>query len=141
MRICTNLGCAGVSPWVAKELMRHSDIKLTTNTYTDAGKLPTREAVGRLPDFFPITKGGAVSEVSDLVPYLHSHESGFSGQSVSSAVNECEKGDAGKRPINIGGSHGLSLRVTKSQKSKMAERGGSLCYLLFFPWFFPYHQL
>ena len=36
---CTRLAKSGVSPQVAKELMRHSDIKLTTNLYTDAGLL------------------------------------------------------------------------------------------------------
>jgi len=122
--LCTNLARADVSAWKAMEMMRHSDIKLTTKTYTDAGKLSMREVVGRLPDFSPITKGDTVVKGVDLVSRLHSHESGFSGQNVSSAVNECKKINVEKSLVNIGVSHDLSLRVTKSQKSKMAERGG-----------------
>ena len=33
------------------EVMRHSDIKLTTKTYTDAGQLPTADALESLPRF------------------------------------------------------------------------------------------
>jgi integrase len=36
---------------VAMELMRHSDAKLTTKIYTDAGMLPIWDAVGALPMF------------------------------------------------------------------------------------------
>ncbi|MEZ0297132.1 MAG: hypothetical protein ACAI35_11815, partial [Candidatus Methylacidiphilales bacterium] len=31
--------------------MRHSDIRLTSKTYTDAGKLPVIDAVSQLPSF------------------------------------------------------------------------------------------
>jgi hypothetical protein len=31
------------------EAMRHSDIRLTTKTYTDTGLLPVSDAVGKLP--------------------------------------------------------------------------------------------
>ena len=34
---------------IAMEVMRHSDIKLTTKTYTDAGLLPVADAVVKLP--------------------------------------------------------------------------------------------
>jgi len=47
----TELGKAGVPIRVAMELMRHSDVKLTTKIYTDAGMLPIWEAVGALPMF------------------------------------------------------------------------------------------
>ena len=45
MRLTLN----GVSPRVTMEAMRHSDMKLTAKTYTDAGMLPTREAICSLP--------------------------------------------------------------------------------------------
>src|SRR5437867_198691 len=48
---CPNLQRQGVAPRVAMELMRHSDIKLTANVYTDAMQLPTREAVQALPSY------------------------------------------------------------------------------------------
>jgi hypothetical protein len=33
------------------ELARHSNMRLTMKTYTDAGQLPLREAIGTLPGF------------------------------------------------------------------------------------------
>jgi integrase len=47
----TNLQRNGVSPRVVMELMRHSDIRLTMETYTDASRLPTGEAIKILPSF------------------------------------------------------------------------------------------
>ena len=47
--LCTNLNRAGVSMRTAMEVMRHSDIRLTSKTYTDAALLPTAEAVEALP--------------------------------------------------------------------------------------------
>tara|TARA_R110002049_G_scaffold4601_5_gene32146 strand:- start:212798 stop:214381 length:1584 start_codon:yes stop_codon:yes gene_type:complete len=45
----THLSKAGVTPRVAQAAMRHSDIALTMNTYTDARLLDTAEAVESLP--------------------------------------------------------------------------------------------
>ena len=47
--LATNLARAGTSPRIAMEVMRRSDIKLTTKTYTDAGLLPVADAVVKLP--------------------------------------------------------------------------------------------
>jgi len=47
----TLLSIHGVSPRVAMEAMRHSDMRLTMKTYTDSDLLPTAEAVEKLPDF------------------------------------------------------------------------------------------
>ncbi len=44
----THLSRAGVAPRVAQAAMRHSDIALTMNTYTDARLLDTAEAVEAL---------------------------------------------------------------------------------------------
>jgi hypothetical protein len=49
--LATNLALAGVAPRVAMEAMRHSDIRLTTKTYTDADMLPVTDAVAKLPSF------------------------------------------------------------------------------------------
>ena len=46
----TALSMAGVSPRTAQAVMRHSDINLTMNTYTDQRLLDTSAAVGLLPD-------------------------------------------------------------------------------------------
>jgi len=45
----TNLGKSGVSAWIGKDILRHSDVRLTTQTYTDATQMPTREAINKLP--------------------------------------------------------------------------------------------
>nr|MBA3834152.1 tyrosine-type recombinase/integrase [Chthoniobacterales bacterium] len=45
----TMLTLAGVSPRTAMEFMRHSDMRLTAKTYTDANLLPVSEAVAKLP--------------------------------------------------------------------------------------------
>ncbi|MGB0598249.1 MAG: tyrosine-type recombinase/integrase [Rubripirellula sp.] len=45
----THLSRAGVAPRVAQAAMRHSDIDLTMNTYTDASLLDTNEAIESLP--------------------------------------------------------------------------------------------
>lgn len=45
----TMLAAAGVSPRVAMELMRHSDMKLTMGVYTDVAQLPIIAETARLP--------------------------------------------------------------------------------------------
>ncbi len=47
--LATNLAKAGTAPRVAMEIMRHSDMRLTAKTYTDAGQLPIADAVLHLP--------------------------------------------------------------------------------------------
>lgn len=48
---CTLLSLNGASPRVTMEAMRHSDMRLTMKTYTDAAQLPVADAVSKLPDF------------------------------------------------------------------------------------------
>ena len=45
----TMLAASGVSPRVAMELMRHSDMKLTMGVYTDVAQLPIIQESARLP--------------------------------------------------------------------------------------------
>jgi hypothetical protein len=45
----TRLNRANVPPRIAMELMRHSDLRLTMKTYTDAGSLPMASELGKLP--------------------------------------------------------------------------------------------
>ena len=51
VRYCfaTRLMRARVSPRVAMQLMRHSEMRLTAKVYTDADQLPVDEAVQSLP--------------------------------------------------------------------------------------------
>ena len=131
---CTNLAIANVNPWLAMKLMRHSDINLTTKVYTDAGKLPLRESLGRLPDFFlssPVFGSGKleVYQAKGMNQNLEcshgrSQESGFSGQAVSLAGNDGEEGDPRESIDSIDESHDLALAGATSQNGRMAERGG-----------------
>jgi integrase len=47
--LATNLARASTAPRVAMGIMRHSDMRLTSKTYTDAGLLPVADAVLKLP--------------------------------------------------------------------------------------------
>jgi integrase len=47
----TELAKSRLPVQVAMELLRHSDVKLTTKIYTDAGMLPIWDAVEALPMF------------------------------------------------------------------------------------------
>jgi hypothetical protein len=51
MTYITRLQRAGVSPREAMELARHSDMRLTMKTYTDAAQLPLAATVRGLPAF------------------------------------------------------------------------------------------
>ena len=47
----THLQLNGALPRVTMELMRHSDMRLTMKTYTDATLLPVAEAINALPSY------------------------------------------------------------------------------------------
>jgi integrase len=49
--ICTEGLKAGIAPRVMQKMMRHSDIRLTTETYTDTARLPVAAEVNRLPTY------------------------------------------------------------------------------------------
>jgi integrase len=49
--LATMLNKAGVAPRVVQEAMRHSDIRLTMQTYTDAAQLDVAKALEGLPKF------------------------------------------------------------------------------------------
>lgn len=71
----TNLARAGVTPRVAMELMRHSDMRLTQKTYTDALQLPTSEAIESLPS------------ILEVASQLASQGLGGTGHSLAQAVS------------------------------------------------------
>jgi Phage integrase family len=75
-RICnTHLALAAVDPQTRQEMMRHSDLRLTLDVYTDKGMLPVAAAVEKLP-MFPL-------RLEDAHPCAHNPD--FSGHSVASA--------------------------------------------------------
>ena len=72
----TLLAQAGVPPQVAKELTRHSDMKMNGH-YTDATKLPLSDAIRSLPRFGDNAHG-------------HSHKTGLGSHRVSGAASDAK---------------------------------------------------
>jgi integrase len=60
----TFLSRAKVPPSVAQRIMRHSDIKLTLQVYTDVQQLDEAEAIAALPDLRSQVQNGRCSEAS-----------------------------------------------------------------------------
>ena len=98
----TWLSSAGVPPRTAQSALRHSDIRLTMNTYTDPSLLAVREALDRLP-------GGSMNRNPDSNPHHFPHLSnGFPGVQVAiSGIeerlshHESDAGEAQEMPINV----------------------------------------
>ena len=67
--LCTFLHASGCNSRIAMEIMRHSDMKLTADIYTDTQGLPTREAFYNLPFLLKPkdTKTGALIGAFDIV--------------------------------------------------------------------------
>lgn len=55
--LATNLSLSGVAPRIAMEIMRHCDIRLTMQTYTDASQLPAADAIATLPSIASVPEG------------------------------------------------------------------------------------
>ena len=112
----------GVSPRVAMELMRHSDLKLTMQTYTDAGMLPTAEAIRSLPSL--IHGSGANTPQNTPV-------SDAKGHSVSPSVARGENGDGPETLINTASGRDLTPVVAVCHEP-LANRGDRIrtCDLL-----------
>lgn len=121
--LATNLSRVGVSPRVAMEVMRHSDLRLTMRTYTDAAMLDTSDAVERLPGFddapstSAMTAAATGTDGGPSLPLSHeSSQSGVrSGPSLSVSVQAGEGGGVENRPQKQGESQRLSASDTSSQ--------------------------
>ncbi len=74
--LCTALGRVGVAPRTAMAVMRHGDMRLTNQNYTDTSQLPLLEAQNRLPRWGAFDAGGAPAEGVEIV----SQTGGISGQ-------------------------------------------------------------
>ena len=64
--LATTLAIQGVHPYVLKEVMRHSDLKLTMKVYMDAGQLPVGAALAGLP-WQKLHRGNAANEACSVV--------------------------------------------------------------------------
>ena len=94
----TRLSTMKVHPRLAMELARHSDMRLTMKTYTDAGQLPLREVMDTLPSY----GGDSRIDSRNLVP---------AGQTVSRPVHEIVETKPKQTFANKGGSHDLTPAV------------------------------
>ena len=104
-----------VHPRLAMELARHSDMRLTMKTYTDAGQLPLREVMDTLPGF-----GGRTDSRID------SRTLGPTGQTVSPTVTKIREMKTKNSLENTGESHRDSQLVTMShEKSEWRREGDS----------------
>ena len=106
MRLTLN----GISPRVVMEAMRHSDMKLTAKTYTDAGMLPTREAVCSLPPL-----------LSNCTP-ICTPDLGANGHSVSPADTSLETVDDAGTRMDTGFRHDSAQLGTMGHEARNGAR-------------------
>ena len=114
MTYITRLQRAGVSPRETMELARHSDMRLTMKTYTDAAALPLMATVRRLPAFdakFDDTQRDTQTLVA-------------SGQFVSPSVTGLKPIKVGKTVGNIDANHEASPAVTSGHENEIGGEGG-----------------
>ena len=109
------LTLAGVSQRVIMELMRHSDMRLTAKVYTDAGMLPTGDAVMMLPAL-------VMGEQSDS--QIDSQKLVTGGLSVSRPVQVLETANVAETLINRGFEADLSRAVPACPKVEMVRDAG-----------------
>ena len=107
MTYITRLQRAGVSPREAMELARHSDMRLTMKTYTDAAQLPLAATVRGLPSFND-------SQIDSQILVADR-------PAVSPSVIGLKSIKVGRIIGNIDGNHGASPIVTFSHEN---ENGG-----------------
>ena len=126
--LCTDLGRAGVSPWQAMRIMRHSDIKLTVKTYTDEGQLPLQEALGKLASLKAPSRGGASTgtptgtppgTLPDTPPVVPAGLSVSPAVSGNGGIGDAEDPhEQRSKSLSGTGSRGRSVN------GELAERGG-----------------
>ena len=97
-----------IHPRIAMKLMRHSDIRLTTKTYTDESGLPLVEVVGSLPDL-GLNAGSRIG-VRKPVATSRSEENLGGISMVTKSI---------KNALNKGQSRVLSQGVVKSQMERV----------------------
>jgi integrase len=66
--LATNLAIRNIAPRVAMEILRHSDIRLTMNHYTDASLLPLADAIRKLPAFGSADSGCDNTQIHPQTP-------------------------------------------------------------------------
>jgi len=107
---CTLLSCAEVPPRFVQEVMRHSDLRLTTKIYTDASRLPIAASIRKFPSL------------------LHSRQDSLtSGQTCQNVSGGVTCGTAEERPQRVGVAlvdAACHVVAASGQIIKMVEAGG-----------------
>jgi len=103
----TRMAAHGVPSTIAKQQMRHSDIKLTMGPYLDTALLPVAGYIEAMP--------ALISPNEDLVSHIVSHPVVHESQELSMSDTETKQGDTKKPFINKGFSRGLSSSDTVCQ--------------------------
>jgi integrase len=109
----TRLSTMKVHPRLAMELARHSDMRLTMKTYTDAGQLPLREVMDTLPGF---------GERADS--RIDSRNLGPKGQTVSPTVTKIREIKTENSIENKGESHDLTPAVATCHSAQPSSVEG-----------------
>ncbi len=133
----TNLARAGVSPKVAQELMRHSDINLTMGTYTHVGLYDLNAAVESLPAFAltptPLAATGTTDKTSSNWHQNWHHANAIQCDSLRT-VETSPRLEANlpsnEKPRELRGFEGVSdsLRVTESKSHRSDSNRGPMLY-------------
>ena len=111
----TLLTLAGIPQRVVMELMRHSDMRLTAKTYTDAGMLPTGDAITKLP---------ALNMSARIDSQIHSQELVAGGLLLSPPVPNGGTVDLPGSLMNTGFAGDLSHPVPAGPNGEMVRGAG-----------------
>lgn len=122
--LATMLSLSHVSPREAMEIMRHSDLRLTMKTYTDAGQLAVGDALDKLPslsavalDRLAVAVGGESLSLgsSSGSPLTNTLTHGLVGTSLDTSGQQAEEqpSKSDNRPEKPGESLRLSSDVAK----------------------------
>tara|TARA_R110002072_G_scaffold179059_1_gene334985 strand:- start:309 stop:2003 length:1695 start_codon:yes stop_codon:yes gene_type:complete len=131
----TNLAKAGVSPKLAQELMRHSDINLTMNIYTHVDMPDMAAAVERLPTFPSPSSPkqqratGTDSVVAALVAAQTSDLGDYQELSCLTDDHEADSASGGNRRRNSK-SEQVVTRFTSAHKKEPPMRLELMTYAL-----------
>jgi hypothetical protein len=109
----THLAQNSVDPHIRKEIMRHSELRLTLDVYTDKGMLLVAAAIEKLPIFL---ESGPNAQIDSLNPDFSGHDQSSAGKDnaerkfLQDAQNESSRRD-------------LALSGTSGQNTEKHSRG------------------
>jgi len=116
----TVMGCNGVSDAMRMSVMRHSDPKLTANTYTYAAHLPKTQTVSALPSVWPSSESTAAYLVTQSAR-ISAQAEGVQGQTLSQADAEGAGNSPSELPQNEGLRRNLAHAVAPGREEKDSD--------------------